>query len=384
MKKLLLFLTILSSISVVNAQFTQGDIEYTVTDAVNLKVEVSGSTLTDPVVPAKVTDVGGTGSEYDVVGIGANAFFNKATNVLNTIELPASVKKIGNQSFRSAPLTQITFTTVNALDTIDVGAFRISNNLTNIDNILASTAPTLTIIGNAFQQIVTPSIVFPSNNIVFESSTNFFNTSPLITSIDLSAVTFTAIPATMFRGTGITNMNLSSTPIDSIGNAAFRDCVSLETVNLGSVNNVSASVFRNCDALRTVITNQVTPPVYITDVWNRIEDPSLITVYVPTAAAKTAFEADAEWNKADIVVGTGPTLSTNILEQEEVGIYVDQSNTLSINSNSTINTSVYVYDITGNQLLKENITNSLTVDLSHLTSGVYIVRVNNTVKKISL
>ena len=100
--KLLTTIAILLTSISFSQTFTVDNISYNVTDTTTNEVEVTGSSLTDIIVPPTVND---TGITYTVTAIAFQAFRNN-TN-LNSIELGENIESIGDGAFRGSTIALV-------------------------------------------------------------------------------------------------------------------------------------------------------------------------------------------------------------------------------------------------------------------------------------
>ena len=107
------------------AGFTVGGLEYsTLSDAtVTVKKYIEGTDIT---IPEKVTDPD-SNTEYDVVQIERQAFYNAA---IKTLSVPASVKSIEPYAFWKATVETVDF--AEGVESIGYGAFRQCTSLTSV------------------------------------------------------------------------------------------------------------------------------------------------------------------------------------------------------------------------------------------------------------
>lgn len=224
MKKLLLFVMAIMATTTTFAQavddvFTDGTISYKVTSVTPMECEVTGSTDTasveDLTVPMTATDASGP-YVYTVTRIGANAYDNKAPNLVN-VTLPATVTSLGFRSFHKVyNLETINLANVVSFDTKDVFA--------RDSKIIAADLSSATYIGEY----------------------TFYNNQALE---DLNLPVIETIKGNAFQLSGISSITLGSSLSAIDGTNHFAECSNLGAVKLDwtvpgdIVSIVSADVF---------------------------------------------------------------------------------------------------------------------------------------------
>ena len=164
-----------------------------------------GGSLTNVVIPAKITLEGGV--SYNVTGIGQYAFSN-CTN-LQSITIPSSVKTIGEAAFVGSK--NIKKLVVNSLD--------------------AWFATTL--------------------NGWITSPHDLYVNSQLVTSVTIPS-SITKLDKHLFYVTSLKSVTIPNT-LTEIGNSAFAACSKLSTVNLGSgLKTIDNYAFEGCVALTSI------------------------------------------------------------------------------------------------------------------------------------
>ena len=191
-------------------------------------------------IPATVEH---NGQEYTVTAIGDRAF-DRESEHLSSVAIPASVKSIGKNAFRSREnLISVSFADNSQLENIGVGAFQYCSSLATI-TIPAS----VTSIGNA----------------AFQGCSS------------LAAITIPASVTTI--GGGAFNHCSSLSTVSFADNAQlevveyylFEGCTSLETITLpASVKLIGWGAFEGCTSLKTVYLNS--DPVIYSDFPDGVE-----------------------------------------------------------------------------------------------------------------
>ena len=182
--------------------------------------EVSTSNYSGHVtIPATVTY---SSREFDVVGIGREAFLN-CTNLLS-LTIPESVISIGYQAFMNC--SSITALTIpNSVTTLSVSAFEGCSNLT---------------------EIYLPNSLANIHNDAFKDCIN-------LKTVELPN-TLTRIASSLFDGcTSLSEITIPET-VTSIGTFAFRNCTSLSSIEIpGNLSIIYSNAFDGCSSLKSVM-----------------------------------------------------------------------------------------------------------------------------------
>ncbi|GAA3621547.1 leucine-rich repeat domain-containing protein [Flavivirga jejuensis] len=306
----------------IGESFTDGDYTYTITNVAPFEVEVSGSTLTELVIPSSATDYG-TLTTYAVAGIGEGAF--NGNGVITSVALPSSVVTIRSNAFKECT----SLTSINLENVVTVGASSLrSTAITEVDLSSATS-----IEGYAF-----------------------YSTKSLTNATVLVAET---LGNGVFRETGLTTINLPSS-ITSIGNQLFRKTYGLTHFQLNWANPATDVTFTSDTNTLEGIQNTV-------------------ILYVPIGT-KTLYETTAPWSNmpAANIIETASTLSTENIEQE-LGFRFSPNPTsdiISVKSMELNNANVTVYDLNGRALLRHTLNGTFSeVNISNLASGIYLFKV---------
>ncbi|WP_299669108.1 leucine-rich repeat protein [uncultured Polaribacter sp.] len=375
-KLLLLFITFLiitfSNAQAIGDQFTDSDISYEIINDSPWEVEVTVSALANVIVPSSVVEP--TGSNVcSVTAIGELAFNGNTTIV--SIEIPSTVTSLLRRCFRGATsLTSVTFTGENNITLIGQQAFQNATGVTNGNEIISSV---ITMDNGAFSggglsgTLTTPaSLTTLTGTAVFRN--NSIVTADLSASVDLLNIT----GALLFENPTVTSFILPPN-VQTMDSQVCNGCAITEINFPASLTSIGATSFAT-STLTTVQVNSASVIAIEADTFNGISSDAKL--YVPDAAAKAAYEADANWlaffPATNIVIG-------NILAIKSVdhdlnwGMYPNPTEGIvSIINKKSVDTAVTVYDINGRILLEESITNSNSeINISDLASGMYIFKV---------
>lgn len=213
------------------------------------------------VIPNTVEDIGGLAfyndQELKKVTLPSN---NKFTNIRNkvfsycdaleTINMPSSVKTVGDQAFRgcsslkSVNLENVTNIGAQAFELCDLsGDFVFPTAVINLSN-------------NCFRgtkinkDIVIPNTVTSFGGYVFESCVSLKN-------ITLNC-NLNAVPSSTFSGcSGLKSVNFTNSNITSISGSAFNGCSLLNSISgitWTNLTTIGASALKNCSSLSGTIT----------------------------------------------------------------------------------------------------------------------------------
>ncbi len=285
--------------------FVTGGITYAVVDPQNHTVEVAqseGDTYAgDVVVPQTVTH-GGT--SYTVAGIGYLAFAPKTANeygLVTSVELPATIKYIGNQAFyRCYELGEMELP--DGIVDIGYGAFSGCSNLV-IDKLPAS----LTSLGNA----AFDGCYSLADNLVLPAGLKEVPTSAFvycgIESLD-TGEGVTAIGSNAFKDCYTMTSVTFGDKLTTIDSWAFQNCSGLEKIELpAACTYLGSQAFYGCTGLKEVRVAATTPPEIDPSTFgvNSLTTPTPIysqaTLYVPRGS-RAAYEANACWSQFEKIV----------------------------------------------------------------------------------
>jgi len=302
------------------------------------------------VIPNSVTTIGYSAFYYcknltsitipnSVTTIDAYAF-RDCTN-LTSLTLPNSVTTIGFSAFSGSGLTSITLP--NSVTTIGYAAFWGCTSLT--------------------------SIILP-NNVTMIMWATFWDCTSL-TSVTIPN-SITIIYNDAFHGcTSLTSVTIPNS-VTNIDNDAFYGCTSLTTVTIpNSVTRIGSNAFRSCRSL-TLITNLNPVPISI-DRWVfEGVDQSACTLQVPIASV-SAYKNAPIWKEFNIV---GIEVGIESIEPIIVNIYPNPTRgELKIESGKLEIKDVVIFDVFGKIQRIGNLKTENSIDISHLSAGIYFVKI---------
>jgi hypothetical protein len=196
------------------------------------------------------------------------------------------------------------------------------------------------------------------------------------------------IEANAFAGSSITGINFTSQTItnarmatvessnlDYIGEKAFFNCTELTSIDIpSSVTSIEDSAFANCTTLEEVTVNWEIPLSINENVFEGV-DVSTVELIVPFDT-ETDYKSALVWKNFAIVTGLEKVEKTNLkLYPNPVDDFVNIE---------IANANVVIFDSKGNIFKifalaeQEN-----TIDLSELSSGVYLIKITTDTESFS-
>ena len=203
--------------------------------------------------------------EEGLTTIGESAF--EGLNLTGAVTIPSSVTTFGESSFKGTKLTSVTLP--DKLTTISNSAFEDCKQLTSI------TIPSsVTYLGDSSFKGSGLTMVTLPDKLATIGHYAFQNCTTLGGSITIPS-TVTSIGELVFAGTALTsvyiygNVTWNSTGLSN-SNAAFNNCIKLETIVLGSVvTSLGSTAFRGCTALKKIVLNG-TSDITCPDGWSGV------------------------------------------------------------------------------------------------------------------
>lgn len=259
---LVAILSLVSVKTTLAQNFKENVFIYTIIDDSSVEIIIDGSSeinSSNIVIPETVNYDAKT---YSVTSIGKEAF--KYYSIINNIDMPKSITRIGNEAFALCGLTSVTIP--DGVTYIGEGAFSgcskltsasIPSSVTCIGNGAFSACGSLTMVnvdGNNKHYTSIEGILFSKNN----DTLVCFPAGKSKTSYTISNVM--SIQERAFEGCKkLTSVTIPSS-VTSIGNSAFLDCTGLESITIGNgVNSIGNSAFAWCTSLNSVtIPNSIT------------------------------------------------------------------------------------------------------------------------------
>ena len=302
------------------------------------------TSLTSIIIPNSVTDIGGWAFENctsltsiiipaSVICIG-NGAFNNCTS-LTSIDVESENK---NYASENGVLFNKNKTSLICCPARKTGEYVIPNSVTSIDNSAFSVCTSLT------------SITIPNN--VIDIGTGAFSSCAGLTSITIPNNITTIKAGTFELCTNLSSVTIPS-GVKSIEDAAFRECINL-----------------------TLITNLNPVPVELDQYYHYYLfygiNISECTLKVPIGSVE-AYKNAAVWKDFNIV-GINVGIETI---KVTVNIYPNPTaGELRIESGELRVENVVIYDVFGKIQRIENWKMKNTIDISHLPTGVYFVKIS--------
>ena len=245
--------------------------------------------------------------------------------------------------------------------TIGLSAFSSCYNLTSV------TIPNnvTSIGGNAFSKctnlisVTIPNSVTSIGNYAFEGCKNLI-------SVTLSN-SMTSIGLGIFMGSGLTSITIPNSIVYIDGNA-----------------------FASCIGLKSITTHAIIPPVLVNSAFRDV--PDTIPIYIPCGTLNSY--RDDKCSSIDCYTGWGNCFSNfiedcnsvkEIVQNKKIQIYPNPTTgQLTIDNGEWIIESIEMFDIYGKSVLRHCKRSEAIqkIDISHLANGVYILKINEVVRKI--
>lgn len=165
--------------------------------------------------------------------------------------------------------------------------------------------------------------------------------------------------------------------VETIENSAFNNCSSLKSITLGSeLKTIEQNVFRGCDDLEEITSLNTVPPVF--DASNFTTQQYVdVMVYVPAEAVNTYRNA-AGWRDFFSIQAIEPAGVENVGATDGVQVKVVDG-TIVVDGIENNGGTMSIYNIGGLCVYSGN-----GSSVTGLASGVYVVRVGDTVTKVIL
>ena len=162
--------------------------------------------------------------------------------------------------------------------------------------------------------------------------------------------------------------------VKSIGDMAFMSCYSLKTVTVGQgVESIGMMAFNQCYGLESITFESETVPEMGDMALMQV--PATCVIYVPTLAAKEAFEAEPAFAGYTIIAKDA---SVNEIAESGYEV-VAVENGIRVDVDSSALVSVYT---AGGSMVYSGMVDS--GEFIELQTGFYIVRIGDEVKKVAV
>jgi hypothetical protein len=156
----------------------------------------------------------------------------------------------------------------------------------------------------------------------------------------------------------------------------FKGCTSLSSITIPeNIINIGNYAFANCVGLKEITSKAVNPPVISQGTFNNVD--KTIPLYVPTNSVET-YQSATYWSEFSNI-SQDMTGIVAIENNNDVEITIHNGR-LSINSTNN-KAVVRIYSLHG--VLLHDTTGCHTVDIT-LQQGIYLVQVDNTIRKVVL
>lgn len=352
--------------------------------------------LTSIVIPDSVKIIGENAfaecSNLTTVSLGnslnniATSAFKNCTQLLS-ITIPESVITVGNDAFNSCVgLTTINFNAINCSKMGDssVYPYTVFSGCTKLTNLNIGSNVT-NIPDYAFYSATGLTSVSISNAVLNIGKSAFYGCSG-ITNITIGSGVKTIGTSAFTNCTKLTALMYNAANCLSAGNSSsyiFKGCSSLATASIGNnVTNLPNYLFYYCSKLTTVNMQAVTPPTLIgTSVFANIGSGAILYVSPGSKVDYMSYNTNTTYTKFFSSTGSSNDGAriieavTKIKEINTVNAFINCNNNgqIVIRSNNALSGKVKVYNIAGQLQFSDRLNGMLTVLPKHLSTGMYIV-----------
>ena len=345
----------------------------TISDAATLPryAFVGMTNLTDVTLPASITAIGtgafsGTAIKTpilpeSVTTIGDYAFMR--CQQLSSLTVSSSVKSIGERAFAYCDrLSTLKFGENSALTAISDGAFEGCSSLTDVDlqNLTRCT----------------------------EIGAWSFAQCDGITTLKLPTVLRSMGTGALLADSSIKGIDLSSTDITSLGDYALTGTSAVKNITLPStLTAMGDGAMSDMTGLKVIYAEAISQlPELGDEVWNGVNQANVVLVVADDIAE--TVRATAQWQDFNVMSVTewerACTLPT-IAENVDSLSYSLNGSELTLTTTSDAFTSVALFNTAGTRMAYVNANaQQVTVNVSALQSGVYLVVTNRGIAKIAI
>lgn len=340
-------------------------------------------------------------SEVHTIGDGTSTPFKNNKNI--TSISGENVKEIKFQSFYGCtaltsfnfPLLEIVGTsgfygctaleniTTNKIQSIGVSGFHNCNKLTSLE------APNLEVIGNnAFRLESNANALLKTANLPLVTSvgTNAFRDRRGLETVYMPEVI--SIGQAAFWNTALASLDLPK--VETLTQYAFYAVKTLTDVKMPRIKTIGLGAFHVANpeesALHTIDLSAAVDlsTITIDDKQGFFTFPNKegLTIYINSEAKRALFHENPIYT---LTVGAPPLTKTENHKIISVQVYPNPtSDVVSITTSKVnINSVLQVLDLTGKVILKESMSsNNITIDVSRLPKGAYLLQVDNAKEKL--
>jgi hypothetical protein len=316
----------------------------------------------------------------------ATSAFQNCSRLLS-ITIPESVTTVGNNAFNScAGLTTINFNAINCSKMGDSSSypFTVFSGCTKLTNLNIGSNVT-NIPDYAFYYSTGLTSVSISDAVLNIGKSSFYGCTG-ITNIIIGSGVKTIDSWAFVNCTNLTSLMYNAANCVSAGNSSsyiFKGCSSLVTVTIGNnVTNLPNYLFYYCSKLSTINMQAVTPPTLIgTNVFANIGSGAILDVPQGSKVSYMSYNTNTTYTKFFSSTGSttdGARIIESVTAVKEINainafIYSNNNGQIVISSNNALSGKVSVYNIAGQVQISDRLVGMLTVLSRHLSSGVYIV-----------
>lgn len=315
----------------------------------------------------------------------APSAFKNCTQLLS-VTIPESVTMVGNNAFSSCSrLTTINFNAINCSKMGDgsISPFTVFSDCPKLTNLNIGSSVT-NIPDYAFYSGTGLTSVIIGNAVLNIGKYAFYGCSG-ITDIVIGSGVKTIDNMAFANCTKLTTLMYNATNCTSAGNSSsyvFKGCSSLTSATVGNnVTNLPNYLFYDCSKLTTINMKTSTPPIlgggYL--FW-KIGAGAIL--YVPQGSKADYISYNTNTTYTRFFSSTGSSDGARIIESatavkeiNAINVFINCNNNgqIVISSNNALSGKVSVYNIAGQLQINDRLDGVLTVLPRHLSSGVYIV-----------